>query len=151
MASPLFSRSLKLDDFVTLEYILVGDLRDLLEEPMNEVTRKWLIAVLDALLETLPRRMELQAEGGFMTEVLDEFPSWFSHVEQLKNEYQDVYCKLADLRETVNSDDSHEDLKRLQKVLSHDLREWMTHLAAYHRHERRLVQTAFTLDVGAGD
>jgi len=118
---------------------------------MNEVTRKWLIAVLDALLETLPRRMELQAQGGFMAEVLDEFPSWFSHVEHLKDEYQDVYCKLADLRETVNSDDSEEDLRRLQDLLARDLRDWMAHLTAYHRHEKRLVQTAFTLDVGAGD
>ncbi len=45
-----------LEDYTALEYILLGDLRDLLEEPADHFTRSWLVAVLDALLDTLPRR-----------------------------------------------------------------------------------------------
>ena len=75
-----------LEDYTALEYILLGDLRDLLEEPADQFTRSWLIAVLDALLDTLPRQMALKESSGYLSEVLDEYPSWYRHVEDLQNE-----------------------------------------------------------------
>ena len=69
-----------------LEYILLGDLRDVLEEPANRHTRGWLVAVLDALLDTLPREMAIKEASGYLNEVLDEYPSWYRHVEDLQNE-----------------------------------------------------------------
>src|SRR5579872_2956860 len=59
-----------LDHYSSLEYILLGDLRDLLEEPVDDESRKWLLAVLDTLLDTLPREFDLEDEDGYMSEVL---------------------------------------------------------------------------------
>ncbi len=41
-----------------LEYLLIGDLRDLLEETPDNETRRWLLAVLEELLNLLPNEFE---------------------------------------------------------------------------------------------
>src|SRR5260221_8654966 len=59
-----------LEQYTSLEYILLGDLRDILEESLDRESRRWLIAVLDALLETLPREFDLEEHDGYMAEIL---------------------------------------------------------------------------------
>lgn len=149
MASVSESRSLS--DCAALEYILIGDLRDLLEEPLNEVNCKWLSAVLDTLLVTMPRRMDLQRQGGYLSDILEENPGWYSQVERLDREQSRLYEKLCDLRSLVTDDANEDDARRLQSMLRHDLREWMNSLVAHYRHERRLIQTAYTVDVGGSE
>jgi hypothetical protein len=64
-----------LNRYSTLEYILLGDLRDLLEEPPDEETRRWLVAVLDALVKTLPREFDLEDEDGYMSDATPTGPA----------------------------------------------------------------------------
>lgn len=137
-----------LQEYASLEYILLGDLRDLLEEPSDDLTRKWLRAVLDALLDTLPRKFELQDEGGYLSEVLEQYPNWSGQVNELRHKQQAIYAKLSRLRGRVAESVPYEEMA---DNLSNDLRQWMQSLQAYHRHERRMVQTAFNLEVGGGD
>ena len=131
-----------------LEYILLGDLRDLLEEKPDRHTTKWLVAVLDELLATLPRELRLRQRGGYLTEVLEQYPSWHCHVERLRQEKHALYGKLLSLRQRMIQ---HESLSEIAQIVRRDLRDWMTSFAAHHRHERRLLQEAFTLEVGVGD
>ncbi len=132
----------------TLEYILLGDLRDLLEEPANEETCRWLSAVLDALLDTLPREFDLEEQGGYLSVVLEEFPNWSPQVEQLQEEHYILFAKLKNLRKRVSQRSS---FAAIADELRVDLHEWMRMLIAHHRHENRLLQTAINLEVGAGD
>ena len=91
-----------LADFVALEYILLGDLRDLLEEPEpDEQTAHWIGAVLDALLEALPREMELKSEGGYLQPVLEQFPNWASLIGDLASEKHALFDKLRELRAQI--------------------------------------------------
>lgn len=136
------------NDVSSLEYILLGDLRDVLEEPLDDITLKWLKAVIDALLETLPREFALQDAGGYLNEVTDCDPNLAVHVERLTEERRAVFGKLRVLRLQLNSPGDH---KPATDAIRADLKDWMTSLTAFHRHERRLVQTAFNLDVGTGD
>jgi uncharacterized membrane protein YccC len=138
----------RLEQCAALEYILMGDLRDLLEEPPDEENRRWLTAVLDALLNTLPREFALRQQGGYLSEVLEQYPSWYNQVESLRDEQRMLYAKLRQLRNRLNGDEPYEDIA---DELRSDLRDWMNALVAHHRHERRIVQTAYTLEVGAGD
>jgi hypothetical protein len=135
-------------DCTALEYILLGDLRDLLEEPPDRHTTKWLMAVLDELLATLPRELRLRQRGGYLTEVLEQYPSWHVHVERLRQEKHALYGKLLAMRQLL---DQHASLAEIAGTVRRDLRAWMASFAAHHRHERRLVQEAFTLEVGVGD
>jgi len=137
-----------LEDYTSLEYILIGDLRDLLEEPANSETFGWLSAVLDALLDTLPREQQLREAGGYLNDVLEEYPNWSNQVDRLKTQQQALHQKLYHLRISLEDDRSFmqaaDDVRR-------ELQLWMHSLQAHHRQERRLVQAAFTVDVGTGD
>jgi len=137
-----------LEDYTALEYILLGDLRDLLEEPADQYTRRWLVAVLDALLDTLPREMALKESSGYLNEVLDEYPSWYRHVEDLQNEQRLLVLSLQALRDRLDSAGPYErDASRVRA----SVRQWMNRLKAHRRHETRLLQTAMNLECGCGD
>jgi hypothetical protein len=137
-----------LEDYAAFEYILLGDLGDLLEEPVDKNTRRWLVAVLDALVDTLPREFQLKSSNGYLSEVLDEYPSWYRHVESLRVEHEELYANLRDLREQIVVRNEYEEAAdRVRR----DLRDWMERLVAHHRHEKRLLQTALNLEVGTGD
>jgi len=138
----------RLEDYSALEYILLGDLRDVLEEPANRHTRGWLITILDALLDTLPREMALKESSGYLHEVLDEYPSWYRHVEDLQNEERLLFLSLQSLRDRLETSESY---AFAADRLKSTLRQWMTRLAAHHRHENRILQTAMNLEVGGGD
>lgn len=142
-------RSDQLQDFVAFEYILLGDLRDLLEEQFDEETRKWMIAVLDALLETMPEKLRLQEQdGGYMADVLETQPNWDSLVNQLKAEYDELFVTLKVLRDEIEFSDSN---SRTANEARLRLRDWMLTQQAHHHHETRLVQIALTFEVGGGD
>jgi hypothetical protein len=137
-----------LEDYTALEYILLGDLRDLIEEPADQYTRRWLVAVLDALLETLPLQMALKESRGYLNEVLDEFPSWYRHVEDLQNEQRLLVLSLQALRDRLETAGPYErDAMRVNSTV----RQWMNRLTAHRRHETRLLQTAMNLECGCGD
>ncbi|HEV3302009.1 MAG TPA: hypothetical protein VG055_20310 [Planctomycetaceae bacterium] len=137
-----------LEDYTALEYILLGDLRDLLEEPADQYTRRWLVAVLDALLETLPLQMALKESRGYLNEVLDEYPSWYRHVEELQNEQRLLELSLQALRDRLETDGPYE---RVAMRVNSTVRQWMNRLTAHRRHETRLLQTAMNLECGCGD
>ena len=138
-----------LADYVALEYILLGDLRDLLEEAgSDEQTTRWIIAVLDALLEAMPHEMELKSKGGYLQPVLEQFPNWAGQIGDLAAEKRSLYEKLYELRAEIDRPSSFEILASEVRM---ELQEWMTLWTAHLRHERRMIQSAFTLDVGCGD
>jgi len=137
-----------LEQYSTLEYILLGDLRDILEEPPDAESRRWLMAVLDALLDTLPREFGLEEIDGYMTEVLERYPSWTNRVERLHSEHELLFSKLKELRGRVERDIW---VAPIANEVRRDLRDWILKLNAHHRGETRLMQTAMNLEVGAGD
>lgn len=137
-----------LGNSMTMEYILLGDLRDLLEEDCDVQTGKWLTAVLDALLDAIPREIAERTAEGYLTEVLERFPNWSPQVERLRIEKAGIYEKLRLLRDGLTTP---EKFAAIARELRMDLREWMNEFVAHHRHERRIVQQAFTWDLGAGD
>jgi hypothetical protein len=137
-----------LEQYSSLEYILLGDLRDILEEPADDESRKWLLAVLDALLETLPREFDLEEEDGYMAEVLERYPSWSSQVERLYRDHELLFSKLKELRGRIERNIW---VAPIANEVRRDLRDWILKLIAHHRSETRIIQTAMNLEVGTGD
>lgn len=131
-----------------LEYILLGDLRDVLEEEPDEQNRKWTIAIVDTLLETLPVEFHLREVGGYLSEVREEKPTWDSQIRQLQLEHTTLVEQLQQLRAKL--EDRHP-FCEISNRLRHDLQEWMKSLNAHNRHESRLIQQAMNLETGAGD
>lgn len=139
----------RIQEYSDLEYLLLGDLRELLEQPLNDdEDRRWLVAVLDELLETLECEFCLEEDGGYMTDVLDIWPNWSGQVDRLFSEHETLCSQLKRLRYRLAE---ALPLKEVAESLRHQLRDWMTTLTAHHRHENRLIQEAFVFDVGTGD
>ena len=138
-----------LEEYTQLEYLLLGDLRELLDEPLDDdETRRWLTAVVDELLETLQCEFRLQEADGYMTEVLEICPNWSGQVDRLRSEHDTLYSRLRQLRYRLSE---ALPLTEVADRLRHQLRDWMTTFTAHRRHETRLLQSAFNLDFGVGD
>lgn len=138
-----------LEEYLALEYILLGDLRDVLEEEPDEQSRKWLLAVLNALLDAMPREFELKCRGGgYLCEVLEQYPNWYGEVEQLRAEREELFAHLRRLQNCVREAFPFE---HVAARVRRELQLWMKGFVAHHRHERRIVFNAFTVEIGAAD
>ena len=137
-----------IEDVAALEYILLGDLRDLVDEPFDKVTQRWLKAVIDALLETLAHAFDHQDDDEFWQEVVDRDPNWSRYITRLNDERRGIFTTLQSLRQEL---DDFKSMRSVVPELRGKLKQWMLSITALHRHERRLLQTAFNLDVGTGD
>lgn len=128
-----------------LEYILLGDLRDLLEESADEETAHWLEVVLDALLDTLPEEFALKSDHGYLQDVLERFPSWDTKVAKLEAGYSQLFNRLSQLRDRLNYGG---DFQRIAVTVSADLTAWMNSFLEHHQEERELVSMAANYEVG---
>jgi hypothetical protein len=137
-----------LAEMAALEYILLGDLRDLLEEEPSEQSSKWLVAILDTLVDTLPRELAIKSRDGYLEDVLEAQPNWEAQVEQLHEEYKLLCVRLEAFRDQLVSRTPY---SSIAAQLREDLSEWMMALRNHHRQETRLLQTAVNLEVGGGD
>ncbi|MCA8983549.1 MAG: hypothetical protein KDA76_07300 [Planctomycetaceae bacterium] len=131
-----------------LEYILLGDLRDVLEEDSTEENRKWLSMLVDALLRTLPREFILREEGGYLEEIVMNCPELDSSVQQLQEEHITLCSQLRSLATRLHGTT---DFQVEADSLKRQLGAWMNCLQAHNRHEERLVQQAYQQDTGGGD
>jgi hypothetical protein len=128
---------------IILEYILLGDLRELLTEPPTAHTRHALLVVLDALLDAISLR--LRAGEDYLTEVLDERPNWSRQVEALRRGHAADQARLAELRDHIHRGVS---FAAVAEQIARDLAAWMESLAANRHDENRLEQMAVNRDHG---
>tara|TARA_R110002111_G_scaffold227346_2_gene288921 strand:- start:49320 stop:49781 length:462 start_codon:yes stop_codon:yes gene_type:complete len=141
-----------LEEISALEYILLGDLLDLLEEADGDVGAwKWISEVLDTLLKMMPREFALQDKGGYLDEVLEEQPNWQGRVRNLYQERCALLLKLSELRTRMEDSLPLQQMRQIASELRHELRDWITSYVAHQRHERRILQDAFNNDIGAAD
>ena len=130
------------------EYILIGDLRDLLDDEPSDENRRWTLAVLDALLDTLPKEFALKSQDGYLSEVLDEYPSWDNTVERLRQQHVALHRRLTELRVRMVA---NAQLQGLADRLNEELERWIEAFSDLQHAERDITLTALTLDVGTGD
>jgi hypothetical protein len=131
--------------YTRLEYLLLGDLRSVLDEPNETRDKRWLLAVLDSLLETIPREFELREEGGYMAEIVEYRPELSDVAESLFCEHDHIFEMLAALRQRVGQD---LDATSLEDQLAAELRDWMLMLMKHNKRERRVYQTAMCVEHG---
>lgn len=77
------------------EYLLLGDVRLLLEEPIGPDTNRWLLATLDMILASRPRPSQ-----STIAPLLMRSP-WEDESERLWQERSTLYEKLQRLRDRI--------------------------------------------------
>ena len=132
----------------TLEYILLGDLRDLLEELPSSQTRHWLEAILDALLETLPQEFEIREHSGMYDEVVELCPRYSSVVCHLMTDHVMLVRRLKDIRRAIKH---NVPFSTIAFKLRDELSQWMDQLKVHNREEKELLQLAVNEELGCGD
>lgn len=142
------TQSNQLIEYTKHEYLLLGDLRSVLDESDESRDMKWLLAILDSLLQTVPKEFEIREEGGYLEDVLSIHPAWAPHVERLRAEHERIFEILSQLRRQVANQLNY---TSLADQLQMELRDWMQLLIKHNRHERSLYQSAYNLDFGCGD
>jgi hypothetical protein len=147
MSAPTPSSAAQLRRCSELEYLLLGDLREMLEEPFTPRSRRWMLAVLDVLLEMIPREHRLTAAEGYLAEVLQEFPNWSARVDELQSQHYELYDRLWDLRDELEVDSLD---RPAMAALRYSLKEWMEQMLAHRSRESNLLMAALNTDIGGG-
>lgn len=115
-----------------LEYLVLGDLCELLQEPVTPRSGKTIQLLLETLLEIMPREL-VREDFPDPLALISEFEDsakLSSPASQLDLEYRVLYCGLRTLRRRlmVNSVNSE-----LTEWLTLDIQNWMD---TYRRHVR---------------
>ncbi len=99
-----------------LEYLLLGDLRQLLEEPASPETSRWIVAILDRMLAGRPRTM-----SPYLPSMPRSLP-WGTLSTSIPPLQAILFSKLQRLRDRVAH---HAPYALLANEIRCDLREWM--------------------------
>ena len=128
-----------------LEYLLIGDLRDLLDEFPDDETRRWLLAVIEELLDLLPNEFEYEDQNGYLSDVCEQFPNWTPEVDRLHAERDELYLKLLELHQRLADDRPFEYIAR---EIRPQLRRWIKRAQRHRECEQDLVLSACDLALG---
>ncbi len=131
-----------------LEFLLLGDLRDVLEEEASEQNRKWLLAIVDVLARTIPREFYLREKDGYLQDVIECCPEADHEVQELLKEHRTLQERLEQLRDKLKQ---LRPFRTQADALKYELAEWMKKLEQHNNKEGKLVQGAYSQDMGVGD
>ena len=118
-----------------LEYLLLGDLTDLLSETYDAENRRWILVVLEGLLDAIPaeRRRE---RFNKLRAVYPDSPGMLQSLTQLESEYDAMIYQLQRLRNRVAWRLSLLDVVAAEVV--RDLMRWLVTFQNFCQREHRL-------------
>lgn len=127
-----------------VEYLLLGDLADLLSEDYDEENRRWILVVLEGLLDAIPaeRRTERFRQSRY---AYPDSPGMLLSLRQLEMEHDAMILQLKRLRDRVAWRLSLLDVVAAEVV--QDLRRWLETFQSFCQREHRL--DFFVEDVAA--
>lgn len=131
------------------QYLLLGDVRDILDETPDESNRRWLLAVLDVLVCLMPRERHLHDQsGGYLNEVLDVFPGWSRKVLQLHLKKLRLDYALRECRDRIRCEKSY---VAVADQLSSELCDWMKVFKEVHQAESSLLMDAMLMNTNTAN
>ena len=123
-------------ELAQLEYLLLGDLRHLLSEPVTSQTQQRVATVLDLMFTMLPSRFELEESGSALSAVTRRFPNWHDQAMALRLEHAHLFEELRDLRQAVENEEGY---GRLSEEVLAKIGVWIERFQTHEREERRLL------------
>lgn len=129
----------------TLSWLLVGDIREMLQDHLDEEALLWLRPILDALIEAMREQAQLEETPGYYDDVLASFPHWSPVVDRIHAEQATLCQSLETLRHTIDRDLP---FRRLADELEVDLSDWVSLMTAHSDRERELRQEVYYTEIG---
>jgi len=128
--------------------LLLDDATELLAEPADAENDRWLVAIVDKMLANLREQFRIEEHGGYMSNVLEQYPAWHPQILHLQQEHRLLEQQLQEVANRMQSE-------RRDWCLSHECRrqlaDWVKWYRQHRRRETALVQQAFVLEVGQGE
>ncbi len=128
-----------------LEYILIGDLRQLLNQGCLTEIRQPLLVIIDRLLQNLPDLLRLSSENGYMAAVPQAYPRLLRQFQALQTVNRECIISLQALQARIKSKSN---LTTLSQETDSKLRDWITAFENMRSQEGELLQEAYTVDIG---
>lgn len=138
-------RFCELTDCHKTESRLIGELRQLLNQPATALTRQAILTILNCLLDNLPLHIELASQGGYLIEVRRLRPSWQRQIKALQRAN---VCCLSSLHELRNHIRHESPSERIDTRECGEIKTWIRSLRSLREHECQLLQNAFAIDIG---
>jgi len=128
--------------------LLLDDVAEMLTEPAHNENDRWLVAVVDKMLANLREQFRTEEQGGYMSEVLEQYPAWHPQVLHLQQEHQLLETQLKEIALRLRNEHAGEIVTR---ECRRQLEDWINWYRQHQRRENALVQEAFVLEVGQGE
>jgi hypothetical protein len=128
--------------------VLTDDLTELLEEPAEKANTKWVLSVVDTMLDNLKDQFQLEEQDEYLAEVLQHYPNWHPQIEHLRQQHNLLHDQLCEIRERLATDVEE---STVPFEARRQLRDWIHTYNEHQRRERQLIQDAFTLETVAGE
>lgn len=146
-SSPIrpFDRLARCSQFVRL---LRDDLKELLLEPADAGNARWVVAVVDKLLDEFEEERDLKQTDDYFDCILERFPTWQPKVTQLCDVQSELVTSLRLLQRQLARADRSQGVSDEHR---NSLHAWIAASETHEHQETALAQVACTLDVGTGD
>lgn len=129
----------------TLTWLLVGDIREMLQDHLDDEAIRWLKPVLDSLIRAMCEQSELHSNDGLYDDLLGTFPHLISRVAGIEAEQNELCRSLRELRNGIERDIP---LERLAAELEEGLGDWVDLMTRHSRREAVLLQDVWYTEIG---
>jgi hypothetical protein len=130
---------------ITLTWLLVGDIREMLQDHLDEEAIHWLKPILDSLIGAMCEQSELTNREGWYDDLLGSFPHLISRVARLEAEQVELSKSLRNLRHQIEQD---QPLDQLAAKIEHELSDWVHLMIEHSRREATLLQGVWYSEIG---
>lgn len=139
-----------------MTWLLVGDIADILDDGLDSENLRWLLPVLESLVNVMRNDEQRDAGDEYLREVLDVSPNLFDQVDALHRFRSELLRELVSLVDWVRQapplQSSSESLQpALSRTLNARMLSWVDRMTTHYRDERELCQAVWYMELGDGD
>ena len=129
----------------TLTWLLVGDIREMLQDHLDDEAIRWLKPILDSLIGAMCEQSELHSIAGLYDDLLGTFPHLITRVAGIEAEQNELCRSLRELRNGIERDIP---LQRLAAEIEEGLGDWVNLMTSHSRREAVLLQDVWYTEIG---
>ena len=127
--------------------LMMDDLREVLDEPMDSENLEWVTVIVDKMLANLHQQKALERKAEYAKDVLERFPTWYPQMEHIWEQQDLLHRQLRQIRRRLKQAGS----PLVSRETRRELKNWLDAYEQLRRREANLIHEAFVLDVGEGE
>ena len=140
--------SRRASECATLTWLLVGDVREMLQDRLDAEAIRWIKPLLDALIQTMCEQCQIEKSPGYFEDVLESFPNWSNEIDAVLGEHAELCHALENLRYSLVELQPQHSVHMYAKLLEVELQQWVEAMMEHARRDRELLQNVWYTEIG---